>query len=340
MMTAAINERHLPLLEWNKPTAEARPPLFGVVIAAFNALRFLDGCMDSLARQSCREFEVILLYTLQKDEARSPVVEKCAAFADRNAEIAVKLVFDENGLKPGPARNLAIGLGSAPWCAILDADDFWEPDKLQIVKDEINRDDGVEFVFHGCRVHDQVENRVFIDTQPLSIIDRPFERLLFSGNFVPHSTACYQRERFEATAGYGAEACEDWDLWLRMFYPGIKVRYISEPLMNYVVHGNNLHRNRILENLNSKTAIFERGFQRGGFKGAIWRIRRRRALARLHHLASVEAWRNGDARAGRTYWLSGTAWWPFSLRGTLAALAVFTSIDLLELVHRWRTARP
>lgn len=339
-MTVAIHDRHLSLLGWNQTTPEARTPVFGVVIAAFNALRFLDDCMDSLARQSYREFEVILLYTLQKDEARSPVVEKCAAFAYRNPEIAVKLAFDENGLKPGPARNLAIGLSAAPWCAILDADDFWEPGKLQRVKEEIDREADVEFVFHGCRVHDRVEDRVFIDTHPPSIIDRPFERLLFSGNFVPHSTACYRRERFEATAGYGAEACEDWDLWLRMFYLGIKVRYIAVPLMNYVVHGNNLHRNRILENLNSKVAIFERGFQRGGFKGAIWRIRRRRALARLHHLASVEAWRNGDARAGRAYWLSGTAWWPFSLRVALAALAVFASIDLLKLVHRWRTARP
>jgi glycosyltransferase involved in cell wall biosynthesis len=329
----------LTIHQWNRSSMETNAPQFVVVIAAFNALHFLDSCLDSLSRQTLRDFEIILVYTLQCGEDRCLVVAKCAAFSAANHDIAVRLAFDENKLKPGPARNKAIGLSAAPWCAILDADDLWEPGKLQRVKEEIDRNPGVEFVFHGCRVHDQVQNRVFIDTHPSSIIDRPFERLLFSGNFVPHSSACYRRERFEATTGYGAEACEDWDLWLRMFYPNIKVRYLAEPLMHYVVHGNNLHRNRILENLNSKVAIVERGFQRGGFKGAIWRIRRRRALARLHFLAAVEATRNGDARAGRRYWWSGISWWPASARALLAALAVFASLDVLEIVYLRRTTR-
>lgn len=329
----------LTIHQWNRSSMETNAPQFVVVIAAFNALHFLDSCLDSLSRQTLRDFEIILVYTLQCGEDRGRVVAKCAAFSAANHDIAVRLAFDENKLKPGPARNKAIGLSAAPWCAILDADDFWEPGKLQRVKEEIDRNPGVEFVFHGCRVHDQVQNRVFIDTHPSSIIDRPFERLLFSGNFVPHSSACYRRERFEATTGYGAEACEDWDLWLRMFCPNIKVRYLAEPLMHYVVHGNNLHRNRILENLNSKTAIVERGFQRGAFPRGIGAIRRRRALARLHHLAAVEAWRNGDMRSGRSYWRGGFVWWPFSVRGVLAAFVVFGSIDLLERIHRWRTRR-
>ena len=91
-----------------------------VVIPAHNAAAFLDEALDSVRRQTSPPGEIIVV----DDES-----------TDRTAEVARHhdqvTVLSQRHRGPSAARNAAIRATAQPWIAFLDADDVWEPEKLE-----------------------------------------------------------------------------------------------------------------------------------------------------------------------------------------------------------------
>jgi len=95
-----------------------------VVIPTFNYAKFLANTVDSVLRQTFRNFELIVVDDGSVDETRA-VME---SFHDER----VRYVYQENsGLSA--ARNTGIHHARFDYIAFLDADDQWMPDLLETV---------------------------------------------------------------------------------------------------------------------------------------------------------------------------------------------------------------
>src|SRR5687768_6755484 len=99
--------------------------LASVVVPAFNVAGCLDRAIDSVLAQTVRDFEIIVV-----DDASS---DATADLARRRAAQDPRIRLLQNRVNSGPsvARNHGIAAARAEWVAILDADDAYEPDRLE-----------------------------------------------------------------------------------------------------------------------------------------------------------------------------------------------------------------
>lgn len=98
-------------------------PLVSVVIPAFNCAAYLEETLGSVAGQTLGDFEVVVVDDGSTDGTKE--------LLDRLAEPRLRVVAqDRRG--PAAARNRGIELARGRYIAFLDADDLWEPDKLEL----------------------------------------------------------------------------------------------------------------------------------------------------------------------------------------------------------------
>lgn len=98
-------------------------PCFSVVIPVHNKGPLLADALASVAAQTCRDFEVIVVDDASSDEG----LEALARFPQLPLRLLRRASAGPGGYA---ARNLGIQAARAQWIAFLDADDLWYPDHL------------------------------------------------------------------------------------------------------------------------------------------------------------------------------------------------------------------
>ena len=102
-------------------------PFFSVILPLYNKGRHIKRALDSVFRQSCMDFEIIVVDDSSTDEGLKVVI----GLQDSRIRI-----FSRNTPGPGgyAARNLAAENAIGEWIVFLDADDEWYPEHLQKIK--------------------------------------------------------------------------------------------------------------------------------------------------------------------------------------------------------------
>lgn len=99
-------------------------PKYSLIIPVFNVYPFLETCVSSVAAQTFRDFEILLVDDGSTDGS--------AALCDELAETdcRIRLIHQENkGL--GGARNTGIAHASGEYIWCIDSDDYIAPDALE-----------------------------------------------------------------------------------------------------------------------------------------------------------------------------------------------------------------
>jgi len=98
-------------------------PLVSVVIPAYNCASTIKIAIDSALSQNV-DLEVIVVSDRSPDDLDSVM----AAYADDGRVIYLK---NEENLGAAESRNRGVSAAKGEYIAFLDADDSWQPDKLQ-----------------------------------------------------------------------------------------------------------------------------------------------------------------------------------------------------------------
>lgn len=202
----------------------APPPTVSVVVAAYDAERFLADALDSVAAQTAPPFETVVV-----DDGST----------DRTAEVAarhplgVRLVRQANA-GSAAARNRGVAEARGTHVAFLDADDVWLPHKLARQLAALART-GARWGYADAWFVDAETGRRlgrWSDTHPAPEGD--VARVLLAGNFVTVPTVLAERAVLDAVGGFPetlpgrASISEDWALWLRVAVDH-PVAYVAEP---------------------------------------------------------------------------------------------------------------
>src|SRR5947208_1951691 len=102
-------------------------PTISVAIPAYNARKFLVEALESVLAQTFRPHEIIVVDDGSTDGTSAVVAEYAPD---------VTLISQANSGE-SVARNLALSRVTGEWVAWLDADDVWEPTKLEAQADRI-----------------------------------------------------------------------------------------------------------------------------------------------------------------------------------------------------------
>jgi len=202
-------------------------PAVSVIVPAYKVTPFIADALDSLRAQTFRDFETIVVNDGCPDSANLERV-----LEPYRGEI-VYIRQENQGLSG--ARNAAIQAARAPLVALLDSDDAWEPDYLEVQTRflaEHPQTDVVspnawffgETLFPGKTMADVFPSRGEVsfksllarDTQIFVGVTARREALLRAGLF---DTAL--------------RSAEDLDLWLRMAHGGARFAHHDRPVVRY-----------------------------------------------------------------------------------------------------------
>lgn len=114
----------------NKPM----PPLVSVIMANFNGGRFLADALATVAGQSLRNIEVIVIDDASTDNS-CDLVKKAAVQDPR-----IRLLANTKNGGPASARNLGLDAARGDWLAVMDSDDLMHPERLANLVDTAERD--------------------------------------------------------------------------------------------------------------------------------------------------------------------------------------------------------
>lgn len=270
-------------------------PRVSVIIPAYNAASTICRAVDSVLRQTFRDFEVIVVDDGSTDDTRT----RLERYGDR-----VRYLFQRNQERSA-ARNNGIRHAIGDLLAFLDADDCWTPEKLEKQVALLDAHPGLGLVFAWAAAFDPRGRvlRILGTDFPLegaSGMDA-FEALALRTS--PPTLTVVARAECVHQAGLFDEAIseiEDWDLWLRISLRH-QVGFVPEVLAYYRLSGvfkpAKLAAAGVPE---MQPYVIQKAFARAETFGreALLRLKDQ-ALARAHFKAALVHYAVADCNAGR-----------------------------------------
>ena len=201
--------------------------MISIVITCYNYANYVADAIFSALGQTYENFEIIIVNDGSTDNSE----EVISRFLD---DPRIKYIKQKNAGQAN-AKNTGIRNAKGDFMAFLDADDMWEPDKLE-KQVRLFNNPNVGVVYSRARYIDGNGNPLDFKLQNKYLRPRSgkvTEWLIFD-NFVPFSSSVVRRECFEKV-GLFDESLKmgiDWDLWLRISVH-YEFDYVDEPLLLY-----------------------------------------------------------------------------------------------------------
>jgi glycosyltransferase involved in cell wall biosynthesis len=211
---------------------DAPAPKVTVVIAAYNAERFIRQTLDSVFAQTLREVELIVV----DDGSTDGTAAVLRAIDDRRLSV---LRQANSGVSA--ARNAGLALARAPYIFFLDADDVLVPDALQrMVAALDNNPDRVACFAHHIRITEDGAELTRRADLPLKMFPaQDTLRNLVTKNFIVCGAICIRTKAARQVRGFNAELKwgEDWEFWCRLAVLADFVAMPNDIVLMYRQHG-------------------------------------------------------------------------------------------------------
>jgi glycosyltransferase involved in cell wall biosynthesis len=212
-------------------------PRISVIIPAYNAEGFVRRAVDSVLAQSFQDFELLVVDDGSTDATR----EVLAAYGNR-----LRLLPKDNG-GPAAARNHGLRHARGKYVAFLDADDYWQPGKLEQQVELLDAQPEIGFCSTATEVADT--NGRFLNPWPCCPDAGPFPDILFmNGTVISGSTSgvLARKHLIDELEGFDEtlRGFEDPDLWIRLA-ARTGYRCIPEPLTVVVRTANSVSGNLV-----------------------------------------------------------------------------------------------
>jgi len=203
--------------------------LISVVIPAFNAARFIAESIGSACQQSHSDLEILVI----DDGSTDQTAEVVRALAEADQRVRLIRTGERRGVSA--ARNRGIAEARSDLIATLDADDVWQPCKIQRQYELLRRSDPDVGVAYCWAAGIDAVGRVVLPVWNASRAEGDvLEDIVRSGILSNGSTPLMRREAIERAGGYDEELllCEDWQFYTAL--AGVcRFRVIPECLTGY-----------------------------------------------------------------------------------------------------------
>jgi glycosyltransferase involved in cell wall biosynthesis len=309
-------------------------PKVSVIIPSYNCGQYVTKAIDSVLEQTYKEYEIILVDDGSKDGTKK-TVEKYLQFINFN------YIYQQNkGL--AAARNIGIRNARGKYIALLDADDWWSPTKLEKQIKVFEGDSEIELVHSNVYVAYE-ENKEKIEPYCMNIDynklskKKLFEKILFWEADICVPTIIIKKTLLDKV-GYFDEklsylGCEDREFCLRAFR-GSKTFFINDYLAYYLQRKNSMTKDlnkmqKAREYLIEKT-IKETGYFKN--KKKIKKI----IYSKLFFREGVNFFRRRNKKEALKKFIQSIKYKNFNLNSYFYILLCLLPNKLIELTNNYR----
>ena len=210
-------------------------PRFSVIIPTYNQAQFLQKAIQSVIDQTYKDWEMIIVdnySTDNTDEILKPYVEKGL----------IRYIKHDKNYERAKSRNTGMQNAKGDFLTLLDSDDYWAREKLQLqinkmhsAASDIVYCQGVEVDIYGAKIREHRSNflgecyEFFILNPTISIFPLPCSSIVFRKSLIIRSGLF--DTKFLSFA-------EDWDFFRRLSEYAT-VGQVDEYLVFYVRHNAN-----------------------------------------------------------------------------------------------------
>jgi len=98
--------------------------LVSVIIPYYKKIDYIENCINSVLKQSYKKLEIIIIY----DDIDEKDYKKICKYKLKDKRI--RIIKNKNNLGAGESRNIGIKKSKGELIAFLDADDYWNKNKI------------------------------------------------------------------------------------------------------------------------------------------------------------------------------------------------------------------
>ncbi|MEL6815820.1 MAG: glycosyltransferase family A protein [Cyanobacteria bacterium J06598_3] len=205
-------------------------PKVTVIIPAYNNIEYLPAALNSALGQTFTDIEIIVINDGSSDSTEQWMLNQ--------HDSRITLLSQENQGKSA-ARNRGIAHSKGDYLAFLDADDLWEPTKLEQQVRRLDSNPQAGLVYTWTALADEQGRATG------RLLDSPAEGNVWQALILKNILACgstpmVRRQCFDEVGFFSPDLplAQDWDMWIR-----IAARYdfalIKQPLVRYRKHPGN-----------------------------------------------------------------------------------------------------
>ena len=217
------------LLERTRLTSNGK---VSVIIPNYNYAQYVGEAVESVMNQSYKDIEIVVVNNGSTDNSLE-VLEKYSK--------KIHLINQEN-LGQSGARKTGLERASGDYIAFLDADDKWDPQKIE--KQMLLFTPKVELVYCGINLFSENSQSVIATEIPTfrgsctdAFIEYPGVSIVLSGE----STSIFTRSLLNKVGGFDPElnSAAGWDFFRRCSKFS-EFDFVPQPLINYRLHSSNM----------------------------------------------------------------------------------------------------
>lgn len=203
-------------------------PSLSVILPIYNADRYLGESIDSILRQTYRDFELLALDDGSTDDSLKLLRE----FAAQDSRI---IVISRKNLGLVATLNEGLAIAQAPLIARMDADDIAVPERFAQQVAYMQNYPQCVALGSAIRFIDQHGTPGAEASYPRS--SEVMRRLISEGSMLAHPAVMMRKNAAVKAGGYrpAFQHAEDYDLWLRMAEIGT-IDNLPEVLLLYRQH--------------------------------------------------------------------------------------------------------
>lgn len=219
-------------------------PHISVIVPCYNSKAFIRRSLESVIGQTDRDLEIVVVDDASTDGTRDVIKEMLAQ------DSRIRLIERETNGGAGCARNTGIDAATGDWIAVLDADDWYDPQRLEVLIGAAEKDgalivaDNQYFISERSgRPWQVLRDKISQDATRLSCDDLLLGDRLWQSRNLGLLKPVIQRKfllesgiRYDEEPGLG----EDFYFLLKCVQRASHVLFLSKPMYFYQTHSRSL----------------------------------------------------------------------------------------------------
>lgn len=235
-------------------------PKISVIMSVYNGEELLKETMDSILRQTFKDFELIVIDDCSTDSSLN-ILQDYAKSDER-----IKILHNEKNIRLQASLNRGIDAACGEFIARVDADDVMRVDRLEKQYKFMKKHSNLSM--SACKFYWYIDGEIVTNPMIQRLDSASVNaRLLFS-NPICHPCVIMKTEVAKKMKYLVEFTCsEDLELWTRMVLNKNKIAIQRERMMLY-----RIHKNQITQNSSEAQAVQHRKIMSKFYKSVLFEL--------------------------------------------------------------------
>ena len=235
-------------------------PKISVIMSVYNGEELLKETMDSILRQTFKDFELIVIDDCSTDSSLN-ILQDYAKSDER-----IKILHNEKNIRLQASLNRGIDAACGEFIARVDADDVMRVDRLEKQYKFMKKHSHLSM--SACKFYWYIDGEIVTNPMIQRLDSASVNaRLLFS-NPICHPCVIMKTEVAKEMKYLAEYTCsEDLELWTRMVLNKNKIAIQRERMMLY-----RIHKNQITQNSSEAQAVQHRKIMSKFYKSVLFEL--------------------------------------------------------------------